>query len=403
MCEKRNMVSLKKKIRVALELMLMLLLFLAPITKIRSLAASNLSTATTIGIGSTISETLANSQASYYKFTLNRDACVKLYAKTGGHNQNVYISVLNSSGNTMKAAPSFGTNDDANQGFQSGTDQYALNAGNYFIKIITYSTGGAKYSLNLTTTATAGGSVVIGGQKSNYLSTAQYFTLGNTLKSVAYCAFNGWDWDSCHYYKFSIPATQTVRFNVVPDFGDNTGSMAIYLLDSNAKRITSLSLSNKNGERSGLISRTLNAGIYYLDMTSFNSPRIPYTIATSVVQTSQPAQPSQSIRPTRPSQSSQTTVRVSRVAGVKASSPAKKKLRISWKKGSYSGYQVQCSRNRAFTQIVKSRTIAKKYKSYTLSGLKRKARYYVRVRAYKYANGRKVYSAWSSVKGVKIK
>lgn len=237
MCEKRKLVSLKKKIRVALELTLVLLLFLGPITKIRSLAASNLSTATSISIGSTISETLANSRASYYKFTLNRDACVKLYAKTGGHNQNVYISVLNADGNNMKAAPSFGTNDDANWGFQSGTDQYALNAGNYFIKIITYSTGGAKYSLNLTTTAIADGSVVIGGQKSNYLSTAQYFTLGNTLKSVAYDAFNGWNWDSCHYYKFSIPATQTVRFNVVPDFGDNVGSMVIYLLDSNEKEL----------------------------------------------------------------------------------------------------------------------------------------------------------------------
>ena len=44
-----------------------------------------------------------------------------------------------------------------------------------------------------------------------------------------------------------------------------------------------------------------------------------------------------------------------------------------------------------------------RYKSYTLKGLKSKRRYYARVRAYKYANGRKVYSSWSIVRSVKIK
>ncbi len=83
---------------------------------------------------------------------------------------------------------------------------------------------------------------------------------------------------------------------------------------------------------------------------------------------------------------------------------------VKWKRQSkqVTGYQVQYSINKKFKKGVKTSTI-KKYKttSKTISKLKSKKKYYVRVRTYKTVkiNGKstKLYSGWSKTKAVKVK
>ena len=90
------------------------------------------------------------------------------------------------------------------------------------------------------------------------------------------------------------------------------------------------------------------------------------------------------------------------LAGVKA---GKKKVTVRWKKiSTASGYQVQTAFNKKFTKGKKSCLIKKgKTTKKTISGLKGKKVYYVRVRGYCLYQGQKIYGKWSKVKKVKVK
>lgn len=83
----------------------------------------------------------------------------------------------------------------------------------------------------------------------------------------------------------------------------------------------------------------------------------------------------------------------------------KASLTINWKKANKaSGYQVRCALNKKFTKGVKKATIKKgttlKKK---IKKLKRKKKYYVKVRAYRMVNGKTYYGPWSAVKSAKTR
>lgn len=84
---------------------------------------------------------------------------------------------------------------------------------------------------------------------------------------------------------------------------------------------------------------------------------------------------------------------------------AKKSLKVSIKKQSSqtTGYQVQYSTSKKFTNATTKTVKSYKTTSYTIKSLKAKKTYYVRVRTYKTVNGKKYYSAWSSYKYKKTK
>lgn len=91
--------------------------------------------------------------------------------------------------------------------------------------------------------------------------------------------------------------------------------------------------------------------------------------------------------------------------------PAKKALTIKWKKQSakmaknrITGYQIQCSTSKSFKSGVKKKTV-KGYKktSVTVSKLKAKKTYYVRVRTYMKTGGKTYCSNWSKVLKTKTK
>lgn len=87
-----------------------------------------------------------------------------------------------------------------------------------------------------------------------------------------------------------------------------------------------------------------------------------------------------------------------------AKSTSKKKIKASWSKvGGASGYQVMWSTYKNFSKNYKTKSVKSKYLSKTVTAAQSKKIYYVRVRAYKTINGKKVYSQWSNTKKVKTK
>ncbi len=82
-----------------------------------------------------------------------------------------------------------------------------------------------------------------------------------------------------------------------------------------------------------------------------------------------------------------------------------KQITIKWKRdANVSGYQLQYSTDKKFKKNTKSVTISKnKTTSKTISKLKSKKKYYVRIRAYKTIDGKKVYGAWAGAKSVTTK
>ncbi len=85
--------------------------------------------------------------------------------------------------------------------------------------------------------------------------------------------------------------------------------------------------------------------------------------------------------------------------------PGKKKFTVKWKKqtSQTTGYQIQYSTSSKF-KSAKTVTVSKnKTTAKTISKLKAKKKYYVRVRTYKTVNGTKLYSSWSKSKSVTTK
>ena len=125
--------------------------------------------------------------------------------------------------------------------------------------------------------------------------------------------------------------------------------------------------------------------------------------ATVVSPTAKPtAKPTATTKPTQKPKkvTAPKKVTLSKVTNVKG-----KKVKITWKKVSgASGYQIVIATNKKFTSGKKTITIENgKTKSKTISKLKKKKTYYVKVRAYKTSSGKKVWGDYSNVKKVKIK
>lgn len=90
----------------------------------------------------------------------------------------------------------------------------------------------------------------------------------------------------------------------------------------------------------------------------------------------------------------------------KVKNSSKRAAKVTWKrKSDVSGYQVQIALNKGFTKGKKNSMVTTNAQSSkTFKYLKKGKTYYVRVRTYTLTpNNKKVYSAWSAVKAVKIK
>ena len=89
----------------------------------------------------------------------------------------------------------------------------------------------------------------------------------------------------------------------------------------------------------------------------------------------------------------------------KVKNSSKKKVSVTWNKSTGAhGYEVQYALNKSFSKKVKTVTISgENTSSKTIKKLKKRKKYYFRVRSYVLVDGVKYYSDWSGVKSVKIK
>ena len=101
----------------------------------------------------------------------------------------------------------------------------------------------------------------------------------------------------------------------------------------------------------------------------------------------------------------------------KAAKAGNGKLKVTWKKAAIntdyvtkqsgktaevSGYQIVCATDKKFTKNVVKTTVSGKSLTKTVTGLKKGKTYYVKVRAYKTVNGKKLYGLYSSVRKQKV-
>ena len=88
----------------------------------------------------------------------------------------------------------------------------------------------------------------------------------------------------------------------------------------------------------------------------------------------------------------------------KLTSPKAKRLKITWSKNTTAtGYQIVYSQDKSFASKSTATVSGAAKVSKTLTKLTSGRTYYVKVRAYKTVNGKKYYSAYSSVKSLKVK
>lgn len=88
----------------------------------------------------------------------------------------------------------------------------------------------------------------------------------------------------------------------------------------------------------------------------------------------------------------------------KVSSPGKKKLFIQWNTLKHvDGYQVRISTKKDFSSNTIERTYKSSVKKVTITKMKSKKTYYVKVRGKRKESGVNTYGSWSSVKKVKVK
>ena len=98
------------------------------------------------------------------------------------------------------------------------------------------------------------------------------------------------------------------------------------------------------------------------------------------------------------------TTKPNKVTISKIKSTAKKKMNIYWKKISNStGYELQYSLKNNFKGKKSVKIKSKKTLNKTIKNLKSNKKYYIRIRAYKLVDGKKIYGDFSKVKNIKIK
>ncbi len=98
------------------------------------------------------------------------------------------------------------------------------------------------------------------------------------------------------------------------------------------------------------------------------------------------------------------TTKPNKVTISKIKSTAKKKINVYWKKiSNSSGYELQYSLKNNFKSKKSVKIKSKKILNKTIKSLKSNKKYYIKIRAYKLVEGKKIYGDFSKVKNIKVK
>ena len=288
-----------------------------------------------------------------------------------------------------------------------------LVAGTYYFKIAGYSSS-QNYSISTTFTPANESFAenldlnndIIGRANPVALDTTYYGMLGDN--------------DSVDFYSFTVP-TSTQIINI-----KSNATIDFYIYTTNGEKVAGVWSAYKNdstgiAEKSESVS--LNAGTYCLKISktgsngiyncfysfSINSPHhhsYNYAYTVKSTYTSQ----GYDVYTCSCGASYTTNYKAAKKLGkvnLKSVSSVRKNhtIKATWaKKSGVSGYQIYYSRNKNFKKLAAKKTVkGGKTKSYVGKNFTKGKKYYVKVRAYKNVNGKKVYGKWSNVKSVKCK
>ena len=176
------------------------------------------------------------------------------------------------------------------------------------------------------------------------------------------------------YYKFEIPATGTVNYNMV-NGAENTIKIAVYDSSMNSCYTNTIG----SGQRE-TVPIPLAEGTYYLALAKQDKKCVgSYSFSLEFI------------------------VKVPDTPQIKsAKNVSGKKMSVSWNAvDGAEGYEVQYATSSNFKSGVKKDDLTSTKETY--SGLKKGKTYYVRVRSYVTVNDTYKYSKWSTKKAVKIK
>lgn len=202
--------------------------------------------------------------------------------------------------------------------------------------------------------------------------------------------------------------------SVTVKFGDSTVSYAAAGHGAVAIIAEDGSVNMEAGSRGTMVFS--EDGTYELIVAANGYPELTFTVEkkteVTITPTAAPTAtatpvPTKAVTPTKaavPTPTAKVTA-PKKVTISKVSNTRGKKLKVVWKKvKSVSGYQVQIATNKKFTSGKKTYTVKKaSATSKTITGLKKKKTYYIRVRAYKTSGSKKVYGKYSTVKKITIK
>ena len=205
--------------------------------------------------------------------------------------------------------------------------------------------------------------------------------------------------DDFDTYKFVVTSGRKVPITI-------TSYMQYYcikIFDADGKQLWYTDYNKWNGNvsyrKDTYSDLTLSAGTYYMQINGYQygtSNKSTGTYKFSIG-TEAPAQTTTEKTVKTPAQ---TITKPAKVTGVSVTAK-RKGLKIKWKKISgVSGYQICYSTSSKFN---KKKTKLTTGTSLTLKKLKAKKRYYVKIRAYKVKNGKKVYGNYSKVVKKKTK
>lgn len=101
---------------------------------------------------------------------------------------------------------------------------------------------------------------------------------------------------------------------------------------------------------------------------------------------------------------SQKNIKLPMIKQIQIKSSGKSEVKVVWKKlDEADGYQLQYAMDKKFKKKAKSKHVSSPKTSVMLKGLMKKKTYFVRIRAYKSVDGKKVYGKWKTGKKVNIK
>ena len=215
----------------------------------------------------------------------------------------------------------------------------------------------------------------------------QIGTNGRTRDAVLYVSTDGKQWEQAA---------------AVTDWANDTSWKMIRLSEPvKTKYIKFVTTKNWGDGRSFASAAMINL---YEDKTKVQQKPVATTEQTTEVITTQTAttqvtttqkttqSPTITIKPKTPGKVTVTTIKA-----------GKRNVTLKWKKAAGAKtYTIQYSTSKKFAKK-QTKTKDTTKQNITLKNLKSKKRYYVRIRAYKKSGSKTLYSAWSSIKSVKIK